>query len=123
MAKHVEDQTKIIDKILSIVPTEFRKALEHLRSVIAAEVPDAIQTLSYGVPAFYYNGRPLLSYGAAKTHCALYVMNPVIMQTFEKELKDFDSSKGTIRFSPEKPIPDSLIKRIAKEKVKLIDSK
>ena len=72
--------------------------------------------MSYGIPGFRLNGKLLVSYGAAAKHCAFYPGS--IAQKFQKELKDYDASgKGTIRFSPDKPLPNALVRKIVKARI------
>jgi uncharacterized protein YdhG (YjbR/CyaY superfamily) len=71
--------------------------------------------MSYGVPGFRLNGKLLVSYGAATKHCAFYPGS--IVQRFRKELKNYDTSKGTIRFPAEKPLPGALVRKIVKARI------
>jgi uncharacterized protein YdhG (YjbR/CyaY superfamily) len=80
-----------------------------LRRVIAAAAPDAVEAISYGVPAFKYRGRPLVSYGAGKNHCAFYVQSPAVMDAHRHALAGLDTSKGTIRFAHDAPLPEDLV--------------
>jgi uncharacterized protein YdhG (YjbR/CyaY superfamily) len=108
---------KDTDAYLALQPEDFRTALEKLRDQIRSVAPDAEEVISYQVPAFKYNGM-LVSFGAAKAHCAFYVMSSTALEAFEEELKDFKTSKGTIRFTPEKPIPATLVKKIVKARIR-----
>lgn len=99
---------------LKALPIPQRAALEKLRKQILAAAPDALEHFGYGLPGFKLNGHPLIYMGAAKNHCALYGSVPV---GFKAELLDFKVSKGTIQFTPEKPIPAALVKAIVKAKV------
>ncbi len=98
---------------LALLPAAQRKALEILRKQILAAAPGAVEHFGYGLPAFKYNGHPLVYIGAAKNHCALYGS---VSAGFKEKLKDFNVSKGTIQFTPEKPIPAALVKEIVKAK-------
>lgn len=95
------------------LPADQRKALEKLRKQILAAAPGAEEHFGYGLPAFKYNGHPLVYIGAAKNHCALYGSVP---SGFKERLKDFKVSKGTIQFTPGKPLPAALVKDIVKAK-------
>ena len=90
-----------------------RKALEVLRKQILMAVPGVEEHFGYGMPAFKYNGHPVLYIGAAKAHCALYGSVPA---GFKEALKGFKVSKGAIQFTPEKPLPADLVKAIVREK-------
>jgi uncharacterized protein YdhG (YjbR/CyaY superfamily) len=103
---------------LEQLPADQRKALEQLRKQILAVAPGAEDGFGYGLPAFKYNGHPLVYMGAAKNHCALYGSVPV---GFKERLKDFTVSKGTIQFTPEKPLPAALVKDIVKAKCAVIE--
>ncbi|HKI24009.1 MAG TPA: DUF1801 domain-containing protein [Gaiellaceae bacterium] len=89
-----------IDEFLAGLPEEKRSALESLRGTIAKAAPEAFEAISYGVPAFTYRGRPLVSFGAGKQHCAFYVQSPAVMQAHRDELAGYETAKGTIRFAP-----------------------
>ncbi len=111
-----------VEAILVGLPDDQRAALEHLRRTIAAVAPDATDGISYGAAAFRYRGRPLVAYGAAKRHCALYVMAPDVIDAHRDRLVGFDVSKGTIRFEPDRPLPDDLVESIIRARVAQTDA-
>jgi len=96
-------------KYLDALPGEQRAALLELRQWIIAAAPEAEESLNYGVPAFKLGGKPLVSFGAAKKHCAFYVQSPAVSAVFADRLKDLDTSPGTVRFTPGKPLPRELV--------------
>lgn len=98
---------------LRSLPADQRKALETLRKQILAAAPGAEEHFGYGLPGFKHNGHPMLYLGAAKNHVALYGSVPV---GFKDRLKGFTVSKGTIQFTPEKPLPAALVIDIVKMK-------
>jgi uncharacterized protein YdhG (YjbR/CyaY superfamily) len=106
---------KTIDDYLATVSDEHRVALEKLRKQIKAAAPRAEECISYQMPAFRQDGA-LVWFGAAKNHCAFYPGSTAI-ETHKNELKDFELSKGTIRFQPNRPIPAGLVRKIVKERV------
>jgi uncharacterized protein YdhG (YjbR/CyaY superfamily) len=110
------DATRI-DEILVRLPADQRAALQHLRETIATTAPDAVEAMSYGAPAFRYRDHPLVSYAAAKAHCAFYVMSPEVIVAHEADLQDFDTSKGTIRFTPDQPLRTELIRKIVRARM------
>ncbi len=116
------DPATEVDAYLSAVPDEARAALEKLRNSIIAAAPDATEKIGYGTPAFYYEGRPLVSYGAAKNHCSFYVQSPAVMEAHQDELGVYDTSKGTIRFPANKPLPAALVKKLVKARMKETDA-
>lgn len=88
-----------VDAVLAALPDDVRTALEDLRETIRAAAPDAEESISYAVPSFKYRGRPLVSFGAGKNHCAFYVQSPAVMDAHQDELTSYDTSKGTVRFA------------------------
>ena len=111
-----------IDAFLAAVPADVQNALEGLRRTIAAAAPDAVEAIAYGVPAFRYRGRPLVSFGAGKGHCAFYVQSPAVMEAHRAELDGYDSGKGTIRFAPDRPLPAALVTRLVRARVAETDA-
>jgi uncharacterized protein YdhG (YjbR/CyaY superfamily) len=101
-----------VDAYLRKLPDDQRKALARLRAQIRRAAPKAEEGFGYGLPGFYLDG-PLFYYGAAKKHCAIYGTRP---PGFDLELAGFELSKGTVRFTPEAPIPPTLLKRMVKAK-------
>jgi len=98
---------------LAALPAAQRKALETLRKQILAAAPGTEEHFGYGLPAFKYNGHPMLYIGAGKNHLALYGSVPA---GFKEKLKGYKSSKGAIQFTPEKPLPAALVKELVKAK-------
>lgn len=101
---------------LAALPAEQRLALDHLRQVIIAAAPEAEEYVGYGIPAFRQNGA-LVSFGAAKRHCAFYVQSPAVMEALAADLEGLDTSKGTVRFPADKPIPDALVTRLVQARL------
>ena len=111
-----------VEAFLTTQAEEARRALQHLRATIAAAAPEAVEGIGYGVPAFKYRGRPLVSFGAARSHCAFYVQSPAVMDAHKDELAGYDTSKGTIRFAPDKPLPDELVTRLVRARMAETDA-
>lgn len=106
-----------VDAYLSALPAEKRDALEKLRKTIRAAVPDGEEGFSYGLPAFRFNGRPLVCYGAARNHCGFYPMSSAVILAHAADLQGYDTSKGTIRFTAEKPLPAALVRKLVKARI------
>ena len=85
-----------IDAFLAGLPQNTREALEGLRRTIATAAPAAVETIGYGIPAFKYLERPLVSFGAGKNHCSFYVQSPAVMEAHQDELAGYDTARGTI---------------------------
>ena len=94
---------RTIDEYLAGVNADQRTALEKLRKTIGTVAPKAEECISYGLAAFRLNGRPLVAFGAWASHCAFYPMSSATVKAFQDQLKGFKTSKGTIRFSTDKP--------------------
>jgi uncharacterized protein YdhG (YjbR/CyaY superfamily) len=106
-----------VDEYLARVPEPARSTLIKIRATIRSVVPpEATEAISYGMPTFRYKG-PLLGYAAFPNHCGLYPMNPAVIEAFKSELKNFPTSKGTIRFPVDKPLPAALVKKIVKARI------
>ena len=89
-----------------------RELIERIRAQAVALVPDAVEGVSYGMPALRYRDSPLLSVMSAKGHIGLYPFSPEVVSAVTAELDGYSWSKGTIRFTAEQPLPDSLVERI-----------
>ena len=105
-----------IDAYLATLDADKRAALERLRQAIRAAAPKAEECISYQVPAFRLNGRILVAFGAAANHCAFYP-GAFPLETCKDELEAYDTSKGTIRFQPDRPLPVSLVRKIVKARL------
>ncbi len=106
---------KTHDDYLAAVTEDKRGALQKLRKAIKMAAPKAEECISYQLPAFRLNGKFLVAYGAATNHCAFYPGSTV--KALKDELKDYDTSKGTIRFSADKPLPSALVRKLVKLRI------
>src|SRR5690348_4105874 len=113
---------KTVDEYCDRVPQPARLTLKRLRDVIRSAVPpDAIETISYGIPAFRQK-RVLVWYAAFVNHCSLFPTGSVI-EAFKRELRNFATSKGTIQFPLDKPLPVALVKKLVRARVEQAGSK
>jgi uncharacterized protein YdhG (YjbR/CyaY superfamily) len=108
---------KTVDEYLASVNSDHREALQKIRETIHAVAPNAEECISYGIPAFRLNGRSLVFFGAWANHCAFYPGSSATLKKFRNELRDFQTSKGTLRFSPDKPVPVALVKKLLKARI------
>lgn len=106
-----------VDAVLATLPDDVRGALEQLRATIRAAAPEAVEGIGYGVPAFRYRGRPLVSFGAGKSHCSFYVQSPAVIEAFAEALAGHRTSKGTVHFQPEQPIPAELVRGLVRARM------
>jgi uncharacterized protein YdhG (YjbR/CyaY superfamily) len=105
-----------IDEYLAPLGPEKRAALEKLRRAIRSAAPRAEECISYGVPGFRLDGRLLVSFAAAANHCAFYP-GAAPIEAHREELTAYDTSKGTIRFPPFRPLPVTLVRKLVKTRV------
>lgn len=109
---------KTVDEYLAGIPEPACSTLKHIRKVIQSVVPkETTEVISYGIPMFQFNGM-LVGYAAFKKHCSLFPTGSGVLDQFTKELEGYRTSKGTIQFPADQPLPDALIKRIVKARVK-----
>ena len=108
---------KTIDEYLERLPEVQRAALEKLRKAIHAAAPKAEEYIGYGLAAFKLDGRPLVAFGAGKTHLAFYPMSGTTVHDHQAELAQYDTAKGTIRFASNKPLPATLVKKLVKARI------
>ncbi len=106
-----------IDIYLSKQSKEIQLALDRVRQTVMAVVPDAEQTINYGMPMIRYQGKMLVGFDTFKNHCSLFPCSGSVVSFFEEALKNFETTKGSIHFTIEKPLPLALIKKITKYRI------
>jgi uncharacterized protein YdhG (YjbR/CyaY superfamily) len=107
---------KTIDEFLAGVSSDKRAALEKLRRTIRAAVPKAEECINYGVPAFRLDGKLLVAFGAGAKHCAFYPgAHPI--EAHKDELQVYSTSKGTIRFPADSPLPAALVRKLVNTRI------
>jgi uncharacterized protein YdhG (YjbR/CyaY superfamily) len=106
-----------MDDYLATLPPEQRAALEHIRALVAEAAPEAVEGKSYGIPAFLHDGRPVLGFHAAKKHLSVHPFSPPVIDAVRDRLEGFDVAKGTIRFTPEQPIPDDVLHQLVAQRL------
>lgn len=112
-----QSTAKDVDKYIAAAPEPARSTLKKLRSMIRALVPtEATECLSYQIPTFKYKG-PLVAYAAFTNHCSFFPMSSSLIAKFAEELDGFPTSKGTIRFPSDRPLPAALLKKFVKERI------
>jgi|SRR5467141_1185950 len=113
---------KNVDEYLAGVPQPARSTLKEIRAAIRSTVPpEATEIISYGIPAFKHK-EVLVWFAAFASHCSLFPTASVI-ESFKNELKGFTTSKGTIQFPTNKPLPTALIRKVVKARVAQVESK
>jgi uncharacterized protein YdhG (YjbR/CyaY superfamily) len=108
---------KTVDEYLAGIPEPARSTLKHIRAVVRSVVPkETTEVISYRIPMFKYKGM-LVGYAAFAKHCSLFPTGSGVIEKFKEELKGYHTSRGTIQFPSDKPLPDALIKKIVKTRV------
>jgi uncharacterized protein YdhG (YjbR/CyaY superfamily) len=111
----MQTNIKTVDQYLAAIKDkDQRAALARLRKQIKTIIPQAEERISYGMPGYRVDGRMVVYFGAAAKHCALY--GPLI-SAHQQDLAGYDTSKGTLRFQPERPPPLALLRKLIKSRV------
>jgi uncharacterized protein YdhG (YjbR/CyaY superfamily) len=107
-----------IDDYLAALPKDARAALGKLRKMIKAAAPNVTEGISYQVPVFKLDGKPLVGFGATTAHCTFYVMSTSdAMRRRLAELKGYKLGGGSIQFPADKPLPDALVTKLVKARI------
>ena len=116
MAATKPNDTEAVNKYIANLPLEQQIALERVRQIIKKTVPEAVEFISYKMPAYHCHGM-IGGFAAFKNHCSFFPWNAQTIIDFATELKDFKTSAGTIQFTPEKPLPEALLQKILRYRV------
>jgi uncharacterized protein YdhG (YjbR/CyaY superfamily) len=107
---------------LAALPPPLRARMRGIRAIVRATAPSAVEHFSYRIPGFRLDGRTLLWYAAFKRHIGLYPITPALLRTHRIDVSGYETSKGTIRFPFDEPLPAPLVKRLVKARVAEIRS-
>lgn len=105
------------DQYMSTLPAAQRQALEAVRATIKSVAPDLEERMSSGAPFFWHNGKRAVGFGAAKHHLSFYIMHGNVLDAHRAELAAYDASNTVIRFTPEKPLPEALIRKLVQARI------
>lgn len=112
------DGSQAVEAYLARVPEPARSTLQKVRATIRSAVPKgATEILSYGIPTFRHNGRNVVSFAAFKNHCSLFPLQASLIDEMTDELKPYRTSKGTLQFALEKPLPARLLKKMVRARL------
>ena len=112
-----------VDEYLADVAEPAHSTLQKVRAMIRASAPkEATEAISYGMPAFKYKGS-LVGYAVFKEHCSFFPMSGTLIEEMQDDLKKYKTSKGTIQFPSDKPLPAALVKKLVKARVLENESK
>lgn len=110
-----------VDEYIDSLPDKTKEELTKLRNKIKELAPDAVESMSYGMPGYKFNGKPLVYFAGWKDHIGFYP-TPNGMEQFDKELTPYKTGKGTAQFPLDKPLPFDLISNIIKSRIGQIKS-
>jgi uncharacterized protein YdhG (YjbR/CyaY superfamily) len=114
--KSTRTTPRTIDEYLGRLTSDKRDALEKLRRAIKTAAPRAEECISYQIPAFRLDGKVLVWFHAATNHCSFFPgAAPIAL--YRHELEKYETRKGTVHFSPEKPLPATLVKKLVKARI------
>lgn len=105
-----------VDEYLTVLPADQRAALEELRAAIRAAAPEAEETIAYRIPTYRYRG-PLVHFAAFRDHLSFIAVSRPVLERFLGELEGWRVSGTTIRFTPDRPLPSSLVAAIVRARV------
>jgi uncharacterized protein YdhG (YjbR/CyaY superfamily) len=111
----------VVDDYFKSLEPDPGAAFERIRSLALDIMPDAEQGTSYGMAALKYKGKPLLGFAAAKRHLSVFPFSPQVIDEVRERLSGFELSKGTIRFTIDKPLPDDVIRDVVMLRMAEID--
>ncbi len=107
-----------VEEYFAAVPEPARSTLDKIRATIRSVVPaETTEAIGYGIPTFRYKGGGLVAYAAFKSHCSFFPMSMAVIAANQAELQKYDSSKGTIRFTVEKPLSAVLLRKMVKARL------
>ena len=91
--------------------------LDRLRAQLRALLPDAVETISYGMPTFKIGDRAIVWYAGWKSHCSMYPLTDSFLRSHADALKGFGRTKGSLHFTPEAPIPEHLVEELVRARL------
>ena len=114
--KKVRERKKVL-AYLAALPADARRSLQRLRRDVKAAAPGAEDSISYGLPALRLDGRVLVCYKAARSHCSFHPMSTAVIRAHARELKSYSTSPGTVRFAPGTALPVALVRKLLKTRI------
>jgi uncharacterized protein YdhG (YjbR/CyaY superfamily) len=109
--------TSAVDEYLARHPAQQRAALGRLRAQLQRLLPDAVETISYGMPAFTIDGKAVVWFAGWKAHCSIYPLTDTFLASHAEELRGYRRTKGSLHFAPEAPPPESLVEALVRARL------
>ena len=113
----MKSKSENVDEYIKAFPENVQKILEKVRKTIKEKAPEAVESMSYGMPGYKTHGRPLVYFAGYEKHLGFYA-TPTGHEAFASELAKYKQGKGSVQFPLHKPIPFDLIARIVEFRVK-----
>ena len=113
---------KSVDEYIASQPEAVQNVLERVRSTICKAVPGTEEVISYQIPTYKMNGRPVLHFAGWRQHYSLYPSNDRLVAAFKDALAPYEVNKGTIRFPLDAPLPETLVKTLVSERIAAIEA-
>jgi uncharacterized protein YdhG (YjbR/CyaY superfamily) len=111
-----------VDAYLATLPEDQREALQRLREQVSSAAPDAVETISYGMPAFKRGSQFLVSFAGWKRHCSIYPLTDSFLKAHATELKGYGRTRGSLHFTPESPLPDEIVRDLVLARVEDLEA-
>ncbi len=106
-----------IDAYLAALPEAQQGALKRVRAELHRLVPDAEESIGYGMPVIKHRGKGVLWFAGWKKHCSIYPLTDAFLAEHEADLRTFDRTKGSLHFTPDAPLPPDLLAEIVKARL------
>ncbi len=111
----------VIDDYFEKIPPPERAELERIRRIVHETAPDAVEVITYGMPGYKYQKKYLIAFNALKDHLSIFPSSGPV-EALKDKLSSYSLSRGTIRFTLDKPLPEALIKDIVRERITEIEA-
>ena len=108
---------KNVDAFIAARPQDIAEKLQQIRRIIMTTCPEAVESISYGMPAYKLNGKPLVYFSAFPHHIGVYA-TPTVHELFAKQLASYKQGKGSVQFPNDKPFPLELVQEMIAYKMK-----
>lgn len=106
-----------VDAYLAKLPADQRETLQRLRTQVAALIPDAVEVISYGFPAFKLRGRAVVWFAGWKAHCSIYPLTDTFLEAHADALEGYRRTKGSLHFTPDAPLPPRLVEDLVRARL------
>lgn len=106
-----------VEEYLAALPDGPRPLMEQIRAAIRLVAPEAVEVLSYGMPAFTQGGQRFIYYAAWQNHCSVYGLPNSVLNKFEQEVASYVTPKGMLKFAFDEDLPEELIESLVRARL------